>query len=99
MVDEYIYCKPGTFDHMEGFEELKEDGVIVDCYVFRWKGAVFASVENSGDRIGGYTIQGDTMEELREKHNRVNRTVKVISASGADMMHHDMLEDFDAQEA
>ena len=99
MVDEYIYCKPGVFAYVDGFEKLKQDGVITDYYVFRWKGAVFDSVENSGDRIGGFTIEGNTIEELREKHNCVNRSVKVISMNGKDIMHHELLADFDVREA
>ena len=99
MVDEYIYCHSGIYDHIEGFEELKEKGVITDYYVFRWKGSSFDGIENSGDRIGGYTIQGDTMEELREKHEIVNKNVKVMSNDGVDIMRHDLLADFNDQEA
>ncbi len=99
MVDEYIYCKPGVYDHVEGFDDLKESGVITDYYIFRWKEAVFDTVENSGDRIGGFTIQGNTFEELRDKHNMVNRTVKVMSITSKDIMQHDFLADFNVQEA
>ena len=99
MVDEYIYCKPGVFDHVEGFEDMQDSGVITDYYIFRWKAAVFDTVENSGDRIAGFTIQGDSIEELREKHNLVNRTVKIMSVTNNDIMHHDLLADFNDQEA
>lgn len=99
MVDEYIYCKPGVYDHIEGFDALKKTGVITDYYIFKWKGSVFDTIENSGDRIGGFTIQGNTFGELREKHNKVNRTVKVMSMTSKDIMQHDFLTDFNAQEA
>ncbi len=99
MVDEYIYCAPGVYDHVEGFEDLKNEGIIRDYYVFRWKESVFDSVENSGDRIGGFTIEGENIEELQEKHARVNRTVKVLSMTGKDIMRHDLLADFDEQES
>lgn len=98
MIDEYIYCNPGIYDHMEEFEELKEKGVITDCYVFKWKGAVFDSVENSGDRIGGFTLEGDSIQELQEKHRLVNGAVKIISTDGADIMRHDLIADFDVSE-
>ena len=99
MVDEYIYCKPGAFDRMEGFAELKSSGVITDYYVFCWRGAVFDAVENSGDRVGGFTIEGDTIDELRTKHEAVNRQVRVVSPSGEDIMRHDLIADFDLTEA
>ena len=35
MLDEYIYCHPGIYDHVEGLDELKRDEVILDYYVFR----------------------------------------------------------------
>ena len=99
MVDEYIYCKPGVYDHVEGFDDMIKSGVITDYYIFRWKESIFDTVENSGDRIGGFTIQGDTIEELRDKHNLVNRTVKVMSMTNKDIMRHDLLADFNDQKA
>ena len=99
MVDEYIYCNDGIYDHIEGFNLLKDNNTIVDYYVFRWKGSKFDSIENSGDRIGGFTIEGDSIEELKEKHDLVNKTVKVISLTGKDIMRHDFLSDFSIQEA
>lgn len=91
MVNAFIYCKPGVFDHLEGFEELKQDGTMADYYVFKWKGAEFDTVGNSGDRVAGFTVQGDSIEELAEKYDRVNATVKVIGSNGEDIMRHDLL--------
>ncbi len=99
MVDEYIYCTPGTFDHVEGFDELKSSGVITDYYVFRCKQSVFDTVENSGDRVGGFTIVGNTMAELKEKHDCVNKTVRIMSVENKDIMNHELLVDFNYQEA
>lgn len=97
MLDEYIYCKSGTYDHIEGFDGLKASGIITDYYVFRWKGVVFDTLGNCGDRIGGFTIQGNSYEELKIKHEIVNKTVKVISTSNEDIMRHDLLDDFSIQ--
>ena len=89
--NEFIYCKPGIYDHLEGFEELKQSGVMWDYYVFKWQGAEFDSVTNSGDRIAGFTVYADTLEELKEKHNQIAQTIKVIDVNGEDMMRHDLL--------
>lgn len=91
LVNEFIYCKPGVFDHLEGFETLKETGIIEDFYLFKWRGAKLDSISNSGDRIAGFTILGDTMEELNQKHNTVNATFKVLAPSGEDIARHDLL--------
>lgn len=41
LVNDFIYCKPGTFNHLSGFSELKEKGILTDYYEFVWKGAQF----------------------------------------------------------
>ena len=91
LVDDFIYCKPGKYDHLEGFEEMKKDNLMIDYYVFKWKGATFDKVESSGDRIAGYSIQADTLEELKEKHKKINENIKVIDENGNDIMRHDLI--------
>lgn len=98
-VDEYIYCKPGIYDHIEGFDMLKSKGVILEYYMFKWKGAVFTSIENSGDRLCGYTIEADTLDELYQKHFLCNNTIKAISTDGEDLIRHDLLEAIDIKNA
>lgn len=91
LADEFIYCKPGKFDHLEGFEELKQEGIISDYYVFKWKGAEFTGVESSGDRVAGFTVTADTLEEFYHKHDMVAASIKVIDDAGEDIMRHDLL--------
>jgi len=91
IVTEHIYCYEGTFDHLEGFEELKNTGVIKDYYLYKGRGSKFDSVNNSGDRIAGYTILAETKEELENKHLIINNSVKVISSDGRDIMRHDLM--------
>ena len=94
IANEFIYCKPGIFDHLENFEELKEQGIISEYCLFKWKGAEFDTIENSGDRVGGFTVQADTMEELRQKHAKAVAELKVIASDGSDMMRRDLLTNF-----
>ena len=91
--NEFIYCKPGVFDHLEGFEELKKLNFIKDYYLFKSQGAIFETISNSGDRIAGFTIVGDTIEEMYEKHRYINNKFKVIDKNGNDMARHDLLVD------
>ncbi len=92
--NEFVYCKPGVFDHLEGFEELKQKNIVKDYYLFKHKGAGFDGITNSGDRICGFTVTADSPEELLNKHRMVNSTFKVINNSGEDMARHDLLVDF-----
>lgn len=91
LLNEFIYCKPGKFDHFEGFEELKQEGIMEDYYPFVWKGASFDKIENSGNRVGGFTICAQSREELLRRHNIIVERIKVIGENGEDIMRHDLL--------
>lgn len=88
---EFLYCKPGVFDHLENFDELKERGVIDFYYLFRSPGSPFDKIESSGDRIGGFSIIADTAEELEEKHRIAVEELAVINTQGEDMLRRDLL--------
>lgn len=92
IANEFIYCKPGVFDRLDGFDEAKEKGYISDYYLFKWRGAEFSRIENSGDRIGGFTVQADSMEELKRKHCVAVAMMRVLDSNGNDMMRRDLLE-------
>lgn len=93
LINDFIYCKPGVFDHLEGFEELKKDGLLKDYYQFKWQGAAFDGVSNSGDRVGGYTVIGESAKELIEKHRKIKRCIHVVDTEGNDIARHDLLTD------
>lgn len=92
--NEFIYCKPGKFDCLDGFDELKANGTISDYYLFKWRGAMFDKVENSGDRVGGFTIQADNDAEMRMKHQVAAQKLRVLDENGNDIMRHDLLTDW-----
>ena len=92
IANEFIYCKPGVFKSLFGFNELKNEGVISEYCLFKREGAVFTTIENSGDRIAGFTVQADTMEELREKHDTAVKRMRVLDENGVDLMRRDLLE-------
>ena len=87
----FIYCKPGIYDRLDGFEELKEEGVITDYFVFKWQGAETSNATNSGDRIAGFTVQGNTKEEIQRKYDTALERIRVLDPDGNDIMRHDLL--------
>lgn len=97
LVNDFIYCRPGIFDHLEGFDTLKAEGILTDYYLFKWQGAEFSSIGASGDRVAGYTVTGNTPETLIEKHEKVSGRIAAVSISGEDMIRHDLLTPLDTQ--
>lgn len=95
ITNEFLYAWPGTFDHLEGFEELKREGVIAEYWQFKWQGAEITQAVTSSDRVASITIKADSFEELVEKHNTAASRIKMIAADGNDMMRHDLLTDIE----
>lgn len=91
ILNEYVYCNKGKFDHLLNFDEMKQVKVISDYYLFKWKGAQFDSINSSGDRVAGFTIQDDNLNDIRRKHSFAVNKMMVIDEFGNDIMRHDLL--------
>ena len=91
VVNDFIYCSPGIFDHFEGFDKMVEKGFINEFHPVRIKGTEMHGVTSSGDRIAGMNIVADSIEEFNEKEKEVLKAVKVIDINGNDIMRKDLL--------
>ncbi len=91
VVNDFVYCNPGVFDHLEGFEELQQEGIIAEYHCLRPKGMVVSGVTSSSDRIAGFTIVADSLEEFNCKHRNVVERARIIDENGVDIMRHDLL--------
>ncbi len=87
----FLYCKPGVFDHAEGFEELKKEGIISEYYIFSSEGTEYKTITCSGDRMGGFTVQSDDLQELQKKYETAVSRVKAVGTDGSDLIRHDLL--------
>lgn len=87
----YLYCNPGVFDHIEGLEELKQQGIIDSYFEYKTKGMEISHAETSGDRPAGYLITAETADALQEKLNYVDSHIKVVSDKREDIMLHNLL--------
>ena len=92
-VNEFIYCKPGVFDRLVGFEQLKQEGILKEYFQFKWQGAKFDEVSNSGDRVAGFTLCADSIDEVKRLHHRAAETLQVMDVDGNDMMRHDIMSE------
>ena len=88
----YIYCNPGIYDHMEGLEMMKEEGMIDEYFLYKTKGMEIHKAETSGDRPSGYLCSASTADELSRKIKYVDSHIKAMSNIGEDMMMHGLLE-------
>lgn len=92
IVNDFIYCKPGIFDHLEGFDEQLKKGNITDYRMLRPKGWKFSGqITSSTDRLCGVTFQDDTLEGFNRKHREFVESVRIIDVNGNDIMRHDLL--------
>ncbi|MBQ5865689.1 MAG: ATP-grasp domain-containing protein [Oscillospiraceae bacterium] len=93
IVNDFIYCKPGVFDRFEGVEQMLEQGMITDFRPLRPRGFQVFGVRSSSDRIAGFTVQADTLEEFNRKHRAAVENLKVLDVDGNDIMRRDLLPD------
>lgn len=91
VVDDFIYCNPGVFDHFEGFDAMVEQGLINEFHPVRIKGTKMNGVTSSSDRIAGMNIVADSIEEFNKKEKKILESVKVIDINGNDIMRRDLL--------
>lgn len=96
-VNEFVYCYPGVFDHLEGFEQLLEEGIIVEYSGFKAQGAEFKEINGSGDRVAFFSIEADTEEELTYKHTVANERIKAVTVDGRDIIRHDLIAKYTAK--
>ncbi len=94
IVNEFLYCNEGTFDRLEGFEELLKDDVITEYYQLKSQGAEMREIGSSGDRVAYFTIEADTYEQLQDKHREANKRIKAINIEGNDMLRHDIVDGY-----
>ena len=93
IVNDFIYCHPGVFEHLEGFDQLVEDGILSDYCLLRPKGFKVLGARSSSDRIAGFTVQADSLEEFNRKHRIAVDSVKVIDLEGNDIIRRELLPD------
>lgn len=96
IANNFIYCYKGVFSHFEGHEELLREGIISDIRPLRPKGtSMYGNVNSSSDRVGGFTVQADSIEEFNEKLAVAVSRLKVIDSEGNDIMRHDLFPPFE----
>ncbi len=91
VVNDFIYCYPGVFDHFEGFDRMVEQGIINEFHPVRIKGTEMKGVNSSSDRIAGMNILADNIEDFNRKEKLILESVRVLDVDGNDIMRRDLL--------
>ena len=94
IVNEFLYAQPGVFDHLEGFEEMKAQGLLYEYFQLKTKGTEYAEIKSSGDRIAYYTVVGDSIDSVRAADQIINAHVKAADSQNKDILRHDLIADF-----
>ena len=93
-VNEFVYCSNGEFDHIEGFEELLSENIIVEYSAFKASGFKFDGIKSSGDRVAYFSVEADTLEELKKRHGIANMRIKALDRNGIDLIRHDLISQY-----
>ncbi|MBR1585447.1 MAG: ATP-grasp domain-containing protein [Clostridia bacterium] len=93
VVNDFIYCRPGVFDRLEGFDQLQREGVLNEFHAIRPQGMKVTGVTSSSDRIAGVNICAGSLEEFNQKHRAFVARARILDPEGNDIMRHDLLPD------
>lgn len=90
-INEFLYANAGVFDRLEGFEELKQQGILTEYWQFKASGTPTSGAFTSSDRVASFSISADTFEQLREKHDLVCQKIRLLDPQGQDILNHELL--------
>lgn len=93
VVNDFMYCYPGVFDHFEGFDKMVEQGLINEFHAVRKKGTLMKEAISSSDRIAGMNILANSIEDFNAKEKKILENVRIVSADGKDMLRRDFLRE------
>lgn len=85
-----IYGVPGTFDRLEGAEELLTDGTIESLHLHKTPGATIGDDRASAGRIAAFVVRAATKEAMCEKIARAMGRFEAYDPESRAIMRHDL---------
>ena len=86
----YVYCNNGMFVRIEGREKIRKNKLIVADFQYKMENNLITKHETSGDRVMGYLVVADSLEEMAEKIKTIDNSLKIIDDKGNDIMIHNI---------
>ena len=88
----YIYTKQGVLNHIKGFEELLNKGIIDEYYVYKTKEMDLSLPKTSGDRVAGYLISDSNLNKIKNKEKIINSEIFIEDINGDNLINLTMYE-------
>lgn len=82
-----LYMVSGTFDHISGLAELKEDGIVYETFVMKTKGDVVDGDMRSSNRVAAFVVQGDSYDDLRRKARMAIDKVEIFDNNNKPLLN------------
>lgn len=86
----YVYCKPGVFSKLIGFDELINSGYMHSYFTYRTAPSIIKKSDTSSDRVAGFLVIGNSEEDVLNKIAYINNNIAVLDEDGNDIMRHDL---------
>lgn len=86
----YVYCSKGKFVSLHNFEELRNQRIIEDYFIYKMPDSVILQSDTSSDRVAGFLVVGNSDQEVNVKLNYANSQLQVLDEFGNDIMKHDL---------
>jgi len=90
--ENFIYCKPGIFQEIVGYEKLIEDRTIEFIDAFKTKGMEIESKLTSNNRVGVLGIKADNKNTLVQKIEKALKEIDVLDINDKSIMREDIYE-------
>lgn len=94
IVSEFLYCKPGIVEKIEGLDYLLDNSLVDEFYQLKQFGSLVNTPTSSGDRFAYYTIIDKSMAKVHERDLKTNSIIKVLDDYNVDILRHDLIADY-----
>lgn len=82
----YIYAYNGTVEEIIGMQELKDNGIVKDYFIYKPLGSIIEKRTTSSDRVLGFLVEADSFEKVKELRNVALENIE-IRDNGKNIMY------------
>lgn len=72
-----LYMLPGNYDHIDGLNELKNNGFVSEVFVFKNRGAEVDNDLKSSNRVAAFILSANSYDELKTKEKHAIESVEI----------------------
>lgn len=83
----YVYAYNGVFSKLIGFDRFLRTGDIKELFQYKKEGSTIEKRTTSSDRIVGFLIEADSVQELANLRNRIVNDVDILNEEEKSMMY------------